>query len=321
MNNNTRKSPKRLKKEKTMNEQIKKEKTIKESREQELAEEELKRITRKKTIIWTKRGNHSIKTILKTLRKEKNTIIIQDQGGWITYEQFAKKNHYEIIKLKTNYGIIASEELKKIINKTKQETKPEETILLINSMPSYAFYQPMKTIKKICEQNNILLINDTTGSIGEEEATMGNLIIGSFGKQKPIPLGKGGFIAFNEEDSLIKETTKKQLTELEQESIKEIINFEELNKQLITLKERKKEIIRTSNEFKEKLPKKIKEKIINPDKRGYNIIIAYETEEEKERLINKAKNNNLEITMCPRSIRVSRKAISYEIKRKFGGVK
>ena len=55
--------------------------------------------------------------------------------------------------------------------------------------------------------------------------------------------------------------------------------------------------------------------IIHRDKKGINVIVKFDSDKEKEKIINYCKNNNLEYTLCPRYIRVMDKAISIEIKR------
>jgi hypothetical protein len=51
----------------------------------------LKNLVDKENIFFTDRGNSSILLALKLLKKlGKKKVFIQDQGGWITYEQFIK---------------------------------------------------------------------------------------------------------------------------------------------------------------------------------------------------------------------------------------
>jgi len=46
-----------------------------------------------------------------------------------------------------------------------------------------------------------------------------------------------------------------------------------------------------------------------------NVIIKFDDEEVKQRIIEYCKENNLEYTVCPRYIRVNENAVSIELKR------
>ena len=146
----------------------------------------LKKLTGKKHIFFTNRGNTSIKLALKLAKDlEKKKAFIQDQGGWITYEQFLKKFKYEFYLLDTDYGIIDLKLLRQKLDK--------ESVLLINSMPGYFVIQEnMKEIYDLCKKKECFLINDVSGSIGKDIAKYGDLIIGSFGRWKPLNIKYGG---------------------------------------------------------------------------------------------------------------------------------
>lgn len=245
----------------------------------------LKQLTNKKYIYLTKSGNEAIKIILKILNK--SITLIQDQGGWITYKQFPKK----IVELKTDYGIVYVEELKNKAN--------SDSLLLINSLPSYFAEQPMQEIYKICKQKNCLLINDVSGSIGTSLAKFGDLIVGSFGKHKPINLEYGGFIATDNKLNIIETFDNSKLNEL----IKKINNLPLRLKKL--------------HNITNKVKKDLKEfDIIHKDHNGINVIVKYKNEEEKNKIIKYCNLNKLEYTLCPRYIKVNEEAISIEIKRK-----
>lgn len=243
-------------------------------------------LTQKKYLYFTKRGNKAIKTALKIAKqKQYNTILLQDQGGWLTYPQFAKELKLAITYLKTNYGILNPNDLK----------QHKDTILLINSMPAYAAYNDMQSIYTICKQNNIFLINDMCGSIGSN-LIQGDIIIGSFGKAKPLCLGTGGFIATNEELDVRDEE----------------LDYTKLTMLIQTLNKRKQHMLQKANELKTLFSDK---DIVHKNQMGFNVVIKYQTQEEKETLINKALP--IEHTLCPRYIRINDKAISFEVKRLF----
>ena len=70
-------------------------------------EEKLQELTGKKNIKLVESGDHAILYVLKfvkTFGKEK--VLIQDQGGWLTYRDYPKKAKLETVELKTDYGIL-----------------------------------------------------------------------------------------------------------------------------------------------------------------------------------------------------------------------
>ena len=68
----------------------------------------LKKLTNKKNIFLVDRGDTAIKLSLQAINKEK--ILIQDQGGWLSYQKLPN-----IIYLKTNYGILDLNDLEVLI--------------------------------------------------------------------------------------------------------------------------------------------------------------------------------------------------------------
>jgi len=259
---------------------------------------ELSNLTGKNNIFLTRRGNISIKESLKYVKSRNfKDIFIQDQGGWITYPQFIKKLKLNIVYIKTDYGLITN----------KTDIVLNDCILLFNTMPGYSFIQNTNIIEsKIKNKKNCLIINDVAGSIGHKQAKWGDIIIGSFGKDKPINLEKGGFIATNIKDLNIEE---------------EIFSKEELTLLLSKLKELPKRI-----EFFNNIHNKIKEELININMNvniihknieGINVIIKFNEEDEKikKEIIDYCQKNNYEYTQCPRYIRIQENGISIEVKR------
>ena len=55
--------------------------------------------------------------------------------------------------------------------------------------------------------------------------------------------------------------------------------------------------------------------IIHKKNQGINVIIKFDDDEVKQRIIDYCKENNLEFTECPRYIRIKEPAISIEVKR------
>jgi hypothetical protein len=243
----------------------------------------LKKLTNKKNIFLVDRGDTAIKLSLQAINKEK--ILIQDQGGWLSYQKLPN-----IIYLKTNYGILDLNDLKNKISK--------DSVLLINSLSGYFAQQPMKEIYKICKQKSCLIINDVSGSIGTSIAKYGDIIIGSFGKWKPINLEYGGFIATNLDLKFNENFDDKYLQDL-YNKIKDLPN-------------RLKKLYNITNRIKKDLKN---HKIIYKNHKSLVVIVKFKNEQEKNIIIDYCKNNNLQFTLCPKYIRVNEQAISIEVKR------
>lgn len=238
---------------------------------------ELSELFNKKHIYFVKRGNAAIKILLELAKKHSSKLLIQDEGGWLTYEPFGKKLGFEVSKIDLN---------KKIPFKN--------AVLLVQSMKGYHSLLDMEFIKKQCKKNNILLINDASGSIGLKEATFGDYILASCNKDKPLNYERLGIIASNKKLD-IKETK---------------FDKEEFLEKLKNLPER----LKFLQEKKEKAKKLFKDFSIVEEK-GINIIVLFKNNEERNKIIEICESNKYEYTECPRYIRLLKKGISVEVKR------
>ena len=244
-----------------------------------------------------KNGNKAILYALRIAKRlGKINIFIQDQGGWITYYQYPKRLNLEIIKLKTNFGLIDKHELASKLD--------DKSVLLINSMPGYLALENMSDIAAICRENKSMIINDISGSIGTDNAKFGDIVVCSFGKDKPINYGDGGFIGVKDSDYF-------DIIEMQ-----EISAGAGLADRIKTLDNRLADInaIRVQL-LADLISLGFQEKLIHPSRHGINIAVRFADETEKERVINYCNKNNVEYTICPRYIRVECDAVSIEIKR------
>ncbi|MFP4523266.1 MAG: DegT/DnrJ/EryC1/StrS family aminotransferase [Candidatus Nanoarchaeia archaeon] len=262
----------------------------------------LKLYTDSTHIIFTPRCNFAIKIALLIAKKLKREhALIQEEGGWMTYEKYSKQANLEPIRLTTIDGIINEKELAYFA---------QDSVLLINSLAAYCASHDMDSISTECIVNDILLINDVSGSIGSQECKQGDMIVGSFGKAKPVPLGKGGFFATNNSEfaKLFIKCAKEEDKDFQEEEL----DFVTLQKHLEKLPQR----IKFLQQRCEGIKKDLKDlDIVHEKKQGLNTIIRFSNDDEKQRIINYCKHNNLEYTVCPREIRILKEAISIEVKR------
>lgn len=242
----------------------------------------LKNLVNKENIYLMDSCDNAIKEVLNNLNKSK--VIIPDQGGWLSYKKLGNT------KVKTNLALIDLNDLK--------EKADKNSILLINSLAGYIALQDMEGIMNLCKKKGCTIVNDVSGSIGTKEATIGDIIVGSFSKWKPIDPGYGGFIASNI-DLRIKENFDLSKIKLLKEKI---INLDKRRKFLIEICKNIKKDLKNYN-------------VIHKDKEGLVVVVKFNNEKEKNNIIKYCLENKLEYTTCPRYIRVNEDAISIEVKR------
>jgi len=262
----------------------------------------LKKITRHKAVKLTNSGNAAIFAALYLCKiiNPRPVVAIPDQGGWISYKTYPDMLGFEIVEVKTDRGLI---DLNDLEIKTKNAS-----CFIVTSFAGYFAEQDIKSIKEVCRKNKCLLIEDAAGGIGDKilcNGEISDIIVGSFGKAKPVNLGHGGFIS----------VSKKEWFENNDEifsMFKHSIDLAALKEKLLTLDKR--------HEFFKMHAQNIKRdldgfEIIHKDSRGINVCAAYKSDLEKQKIIDYCKSKDLEYTECPRYIRVNENAISIEIKR------
>ena len=241
----------------------------------------LSKITSKEKVFITKRGNDSIKQSLRYCKEHGyHRLFIQDQGGWMTYPQYAERLKLNFDFADTDYGIV--------------EGRFSSCILLINTMPGYAYLQD---VSKVSVENSIV-INDVSGSIGHKQCQWGDIIIGSFGVRKPVNYGQFGFIATD----LDMKTDEATMTQREEE---------ELLKKLLGLKKRIEQLGKITHRIKNDLKDY---DIVHPKLEGINVIIKCD-EKKRQEIIEYCDKQGYEFTLCPRYIRINEPGISIEVKR------
>ena len=256
----------------------------------------LKILTGKRFVQFTTRCNRAIQIALFVLKRlERETVLFQEEGGWLTYERFIRQADLTPIKMVTDDGLIHAKEL---------DHYDMNAVLLLNSFAGYIALHDMDEIANACAKNNIVLINDVSGSIGLKQGKLGDVILGSFGVAKPVNLGTGGFIATDDEHifSLIQEF----------EDSEPPLNFEALEKKLRGLEKRRSFLQTKARKVKEDLKQF---DLVHREQEGLNVVVRFADETIKKQIEDYCKKSNLEYTICPREIRILDDAISIEIKR------
>ena len=255
--------------------------------------QKIKDLTGKEFFQFTSSGNEAIDNALDLAKQlGKTTVLIPDQAGWIHYLKAPGKFGLKTVEVKTNDGLIDLEDLKEKAN--------ENSVLLTCSMPGYFAMDDIEAIYKICKEKDCLLINDASGSIGTEKAKVGDLILCSFGKDKPLNAEYGGILATDEEDYFV----KLKWTQVDQAKLSLIQEkLEYLPERLKFLKQRAKQITEDLKDY---------DLVFNE---GINVMVKYKNEKTKNKIIGYCNENGLQYTECPRYIRLNTNAISIEVKR------
>lgn len=256
----------------------------------EEAREILRKLTGKKYIYLKARGNHAIREALQAVDSGRENILVQDQGGWLRYLDYPQKYGFAVKKVKTDYGIIELEDLE---NRAKNAAA-----LLYENPAGYIAEQPMDEIYKACSKNGCRVILDITGAIGYDYTNTADIVIASFGKEKPVNYGYGGVVASDEPLDIEEDFEAEHINGL-------MKNLNELQNRQSFLHEKARQIKLDLKDYK----------IIHKEKDGINVVIAFDNEEEKQMITDYCNDKELPYTICPRYIRVMRDAVSIEIKK------
>jgi aspartate aminotransferase-like enzyme len=256
----------------------------------------LKELTNYKHLELVTRGNSAIDSALSLIEKGK-TVLIPEEGGWIHYKKGPVKFGLSVIELKCDDAKIDLEDLK--------EKVKDAAAILFHNPGGYFVAQPIKEIYQICNENDCLVIMDVAGSVGTElcDGNYADIIVGSFGRWKLIPALVGGFISTNNQDFW----DKMKLNLLDDEEALETIwqKLAELPQRIKFLEEKRKKVLKDLAEFN----------VLHKDSFATIIVVKFDSEEEKEKIIKYCEEENYEWTECPRYIRINSQAISIEIKR------
>ena len=257
----------------------------------------LEKFTGHKEIKIMPRGNSAIFAALYCMKKATDNpmLLVPDQGGWISFKRYPEMLNIDHRELATNRGVIDLKEL-------ENQLKIGASALMITSFAGYYAEQPLKKISVLCKKYNCLLIEDASGAVSDKKLCNGkysDIIVGSFGKWKPVDLGYGGFISTNKIEMFDKGKDIFSLFKVNSDIYDMLPPF--LNnhrfKRIVKRTLRIKKDLSDINVFHRKL-------------RGLNVITEY-----NQRVLDYCANEGYQYVLCPSYIRVNEKAISIEVKR------
>jgi len=259
-------------------------------------------IVGKKRVIFMDKCRDAAELIMRySKNKGFKNLILQEEGGWYTYEKSGDKVGLKVIKAPMNKGVLIKEEFPFL----------EDSLIIINTNPGYAYSDPLSFYDDF-KNINALVVNDVVCSIGDVNSLKGDFIIGSFGKHKPLSINSGGAFIACDDDSVFKELLF--LKNSFYSGSGEKIDFKELLWALKNFDVKKKKWVEYSSSLKKILIAKNFD-VLNPAE-SINIFVGFSSDLEKENLIKFCAEHELEYLNCPLYIRTLKKAISIEIKKK-----
>ncbi len=260
----------------------------------------LQKLTRHQHLEITARGDAAIAAALSAIPKDK-VVLIPEEGGWLSYLKIPKKLGLKATEVKCDDAKINLSGLQKKLNEFSCGA------LLYQNPGGYFAEQPMKEIYNVCRKNNCLVIMDVSGSIGTKlcDGNYADVLVGSFGEWKLVEAKAGGFVSCKSKKLFEKIKPFCKIFD-DDEKLKIISNkIQELPERISFLTEKRKKIIADLEYFD----------IVHKQDLGFVAVVKYQTQQEKEKIINYCKDKQLPWTECPRYIRLNKPAISIEVKR------
>jgi hypothetical protein len=263
----------------------------------------LQRLTRHRYLALVSRGNTAIKIALSGLPQD-STILIPEEGGWLSYKSMPPKLGLRVEEVKCNDSRINLQHLR------EKFFTQRYTALLYQNPGGYFTKQPFREIYELCRKNSCLVILDISGAIGTElgNGNYADILVGSFGKWKLVDAGIGGFIS----------TKEKKVWDKLVENIPPFENQEALaniERKLEQLPQRIQYLTEQCAQVREELERK-KIEIVHRHDPGLVVVARFADDQEKKKIVDYCQEHDLEYTECPRYIRVNKPAISIEVKRK-----
>ena len=283
-----------------------------------LAEEKLVKITNQSHAKLVNSGNSAI---LAAMNSIDGAILIPDQGAWNGFKQIAIFLKKDLITVKTDKGLIDLNELNESIisssndNVIDLDDENNKSALFLTSFAAYTAEQDLKAIYDFAHENNILVVEDASGAIGDYENRLANgnysdIIIGSTGSPKIVNVEDGGFITTNDDGFFDK--SKLLLKTNKASNITACGIYNELD----FAKDNLKKTIESCSYLKEAIEYETSFNVFHKDKRGINVIL--ETEDPKSLSYKLRQEFVLDshgmITKCPNYNRLKEKAVALEIK-------
>ncbi len=265
------------------------------------AENEISTLTGHEHVKVVNSGNAAILAVMSAF---KGKILIPDQGGWTGFKNTAEFLGLETIEMPTTLGIINAGKLEEFIDVHQPE------VLFLTSFAGYIAEQPVKDLFKVCDNNDVVLVEDASGGIGDPQKRLANgdhahIILASTGSPKIVNVGSGGFISTNNNEILRR--SKFILRSLKANHVTCAGITAEIKNAPNALEKTINACLFIKNKLKT---------AIHPDKRGITVALKTDNPKKTGYLLRqklKADGRNI-ITTCPRYDRLEMDAVCLEVK-------
>ena len=260
--------------------------------------EKIKAYAKKKHVMITERGNSAIYAAL-VLAKEKGctTLLIPDQGGWLTFSKLGKKVGLDVVELKTNDALLTKESFVDV---------PKNSVLLFTTFAGYFAKQDLEMIKNVCDEKDIFIIEDCSAALRTAFEPIGDILVCSFGKWKLINNYHGGCVCFDDASFV------SVLDAIKDEVAPKNLDYAKLFENISKADERYMFLVGMCGHVKHDLADY---SIVHKNREGLVVVIAEEDDAKLGKIKDYCSSKSYEFTLLPREIRLNKKGISVEVKR------
>jgi hypothetical protein len=262
----------------------------------------LSKTTGHKEIELTENGEQAIFLTLSTIT---GGVLVPDQGIWKGTTEQCETLGIAVEKIPTNFGLVEPFALENSI----EEFNPSACIL--TSFAGYIAEQNLRALHRICNDFDVLLIEDASSSIGDRnlaKAKNADVVLASARAPKILNLPAGGFISSN--DVVLMERVKK----LNEEFIPDISVCAGIREELKSAQT----TIDKLSQLSEKLKKRA-EGVLHRKKRGVCFGVLSENPKSLSKAALKKGLKTVEgrsiLTPCPRIDRFLEKGVTIELKK------
>ncbi|NYB51181.1 MAG: DegT/DnrJ/EryC1/StrS aminotransferase family protein [Methanobacteriaceae archaeon] len=265
------------------------------------AEDVLRKVTGHSHARMLCSGNAAIMAAMSIM---KGPVMLPDQGGWSGFIKMAEFFGLEIVYVPTRMGVIDLRILEDYIISKNPES------LFITSFAGYMAEQPVREIYELCDSNNVTLVEDASGAVGDRDKNLAwgensHIMVASTGAPKMVNLGNGGFIStdkpefFNRAHYILKTLKCSPVT------------CAGLVEEIKKTPENLHRTIAACQFLKKRIPSSL-----HQDKSGINVVIPVQNPKSTANSLRNliTVNGGGMITTCPRYDRVNDSAVCLEIK-------
>ena len=240
-------------------------------------------------------------------KKECENILVPDMGGWKGFLEYPRMFKFNVVKLKTNLGIVDPCTLEDILRKNDIHA------LFLTTLGGYLVHQPMEEIKKVCEDMDVILVEDASGGVGGT-CGYGDIVVCSTGSPKIINCDYGGFLGINKKiEDILRDNGKIEELKNLLKAFKVINIYGLMKEEALNARKTYRKLVEYCDILKEKL-----EKAYFKGEEGVCVFVEHENPGEVSKKINKViklDNGKSFITKCPIYERVLKKGIVLEMKK------